>query len=64
MAPDVEFWPMKVVVQKVGLSQAEVYRRVAEGRFPRSRGYADGGVRRFWVSTEVQAWQQSILDAQ
>lgn len=64
MQTDVEFWPLKVVVQKVGLSKTEVYRRAAEGKFPQSRGYGDGGVRRFWVSTEVQAWQQQILDAQ
>ena len=61
MVEDIEFCPMKVVAKKVGLSQTEIYRRIADGRFPRSRSYADGGKRRFWLSTEVQDWQQAIL---
>jgi len=61
MADDIEFWPMKVVVQKVGLSKTEIYRRAAEGTFPKSRDYRDGGIRKFWLSTEVRAWQDAIL---
>ncbi|KFG91870.1 putative transcriptional regulator [Sphingobium herbicidovorans NBRC 16415] len=64
MADDIEFWPLKVVVQKVGLSQAEVYRRMSEGRFPRNYDYRDGGTRKFWLASDVRAWQQQILDAQ
>lgn len=61
MDDGIEFWPMKLVAKKVGLSQTEIYRRIADGRFPRSRSYADGGKRRFWLSTEVLDWQRDIL---
>lgn len=61
MTGDVEFWPLKTVVQKVGLSKTEIYRRVAENRFPASRSYNDGGMRKFWLSSEVKAWQENIL---
>lgn len=61
MTGDVEFWPLKTVVQKVGLSKTEIYRRVAENRFPASRSYNDGGMRKFWLSSEVKTWQENIL---
>lgn len=61
MYDDIEFWPLKIVVQKVGLSKTEIYRRVAENRFPASRSYNDGGMRKFWLSSEVRAWQKAVL---
>lgn len=61
MVEDLEFWPMKVVVKKVGLSQTEIYRRVADNRFPRSYTYNDGGKRKFWLSTEIRDWQESVI---
>jgi predicted DNA-binding transcriptional regulator AlpA len=61
MAVDLEFWPMKVVAKKVGLSQTEIYRRIADGRFPRGLHYADGGKRKFWLSTEIIEWQEAII---
>jgi predicted DNA-binding transcriptional regulator AlpA len=56
MVEDLEFWPLKVVVKKVGLSKTEIYRRIAEGRFPQSRSY-----RKFWLSTEIREWQQALI---
>lgn len=61
MVEDLEFWPLKVVVKKVGLSKTEIYRRIAEGRFPQSRSYRDGGMRKFWLSTEIRDWQQALI---
>ena len=61
MTTDVEFWPLKIVAQKVGLSQTEIYRRVADNRFPRSYNYNDGGKRKFWLASDVKAWQEQIL---
>jgi predicted DNA-binding transcriptional regulator AlpA len=61
MTADLEFWPMKLVAKKVGLSQTEIYRRIAEGRFPQSLHYGNGGKRKFWLSTEIIEWQQAVL---
>lgn len=60
--PDLEFWPLSTVVQKVGLSKSEIYRREAAGTFPRRRAYRGDGSRKFWVSTEVRAWQVGQID--
>lgn len=57
----VEFLPLKEVVKKVGLSKSEIYRQIADGRFPSSRPYKDNPKRRFWLSTDVAAWQQEQL---
>jgi predicted DNA-binding transcriptional regulator AlpA len=61
MSEEVQFWRLKKVVEMVGLSRAEIYRRIAYGRFPASRRYGDGGSRVFWLSTEIKAWQQSLI---
>ncbi|WP_409372955.1 hypothetical protein [Sphingobium herbicidovorans] len=37
---------------------------MSEGRFPRNYDYRDGGTRKFWLASDVRAWQQQILDAQ
>ncbi len=58
MPAEVEFLPMKRVVQLVGLSQSEIYRRIKQGQFPASRAYRGASTRRFWMSTEVHAWQR------
>lgn len=59
---DIEFWRMPTVIAKVGLSKSEIYRRIKIGTFPKARPYPGSPGRRFWVSTEVCAWQQAILD--
>ncbi len=57
---DVEFWRLPTVVQKVGLSRSEIYRRISDGRFPKPRRYPDSD-KSFWLSSEVQAWQMEAL---
>ena len=61
MEDDVEFWRLEIVIAKTGYSKTEIYRRMKEGAFPRSHSYADGTAKRFWLSTEVRAWQNEIL---
>lgn len=63
MTEDIEFWKLAVVMKKSGLSKTEIYRRMEDGRFPKARNYGGEGARKFWVSTEVIAWQQSLLTA-
>lgn len=58
----VEFWSLTRVVEVTGISKSEVYRRVKLGQFPRSHKYRDGERRRFWISTEIMAWQQEQID--
>ncbi|KXU30922.1 hypothetical protein A0J57_13960 [Sphingobium sp. 22B] len=64
MNEDIEFWPIRKVIQAVGLSKTEIYRRIADNRFPPSRRYGDGSKRCFWLSTEIKAWQETILSGQ
>ena len=61
---DIEFWRLPTVIAKVGLSKTEIYRRISKGSFPKARPYPGSPGKRFWVSTEVRAWQQAILDQQ
>lgn len=49
---------MKRVVEVTGISKTEIYRQIATGRFPAGRPYKSNPSRRFWVSTEVAAWQR------
>ena len=44
-----------------GISKSEVYRRIKDGTFPRSHAFKCNA-RRFWMSHEIKAWQQSQLD--
>jgi predicted DNA-binding transcriptional regulator AlpA len=57
---DIEFWPLDTVITKVGLSRSEIYRRAKDGSFPASRAYKNS-TRRFWLSSDVRAWQRSEL---
>jgi len=51
---DDEFWGLKAVVAKTGLSRSMLYAYVAIGLFPRQRHL---GVRRVaWLASEVRAW--------
>lgn len=67
ITPDVEFWRLKKVVDKTGLSKSEIYRRAAESRFPKSKPYqeADGtpSKARFWISTDVLDWMKAQVPA-
>ena len=51
---DDEFWGIKRVTAKTGLSRSSVYAYVARGIFPRQRHL---GARRIaWLASEIQAW--------
>lgn len=40
-----------------GFSRSELYRQIADGRFPKPRKYRDTN-KSFWVSVEVLNWQR------
>ena len=44
---------------RTGLSKTEIYRRIREGTFPRSRRYQhgteNGGA--FWLESQIRQWQ-------
>ena len=58
---EIQFWKLTVVMANVGLSKSEIYRQMKEGRFPPSRSYRHDSKRKFWLSTEVRAWQADVL---
>jgi len=60
MASQVEFWRLPTVMQKTGLSKSEIYRRISDNRFPKSRRYPDSE-KTFWLSRDVIAWQLEAL---
>lgn len=60
MASPLEFWRLPVVIQKTGLSKSEIYRRISDGRFPKSRRYPDSD-KTFWLSRDVLTWQLETL---
>jgi prophage regulatory protein len=52
--PGEEFWSLKVVRMKTGLSRSTIYAYVAAGAFPMQRRL---GPRRIaWLASEVNAW--------
>lgn len=51
---DEEFWSMKVVKAKTGLSRSTIYAYIATGLFPAQRRL--GRRRVGWLSSEVKAW--------
>lgn len=57
----VEFWSLTRVTEVTGISKSEIYRSIKAGTFPASHAYKCN-IRRFWLSHEVKAWQQSQLD--
>lgn len=61
MADTIEFWRLRTVIAVTGLCRSEIYRRIAAGTFPRPRKYPDSAMS-FWVSSEVQEWQRSLLE--
>ncbi len=57
LAVDDEFWSLKAVLAKTGLSRSTLYTYVAIGLFPKQRHL---GVRRVaWLASEVRAWISS-----
>lgn len=57
--PVLKFCRLKEVLDLTGMSERELYRRVADGRFPQPKR---DGKRSFWTSTEVFEWQLSELE--
>jgi predicted DNA-binding transcriptional regulator AlpA len=51
--------PLKEVRLKVGLSGATIYRKMAEGSFPKP---CKQGSRSLWVSSELNAWIASAIE--
>ena len=66
---DLEFWRLKIVEGRAGLSKTEIYRRMKDtdpqlNPFPPSRPYRGSGGRGaavFWVSEDVRAWQAAEI---
>jgi predicted DNA-binding transcriptional regulator AlpA len=54
---DDEFWSIKTVAQKTGLSRASIYRYVARNLFPARRRIGPGRIA--WLASEVISWMQS-----
>ena len=52
-----EFWSIKTVSQKTGLSRASIYRYVARNLFPARRRIGPGRIA--WLASEVLSWMQS-----
>jgi len=56
-AVDDEFWGLKTVVTRTGLSRSSIYSYVEQGLFPRQRRL---GPRRVgWLASEVRIWMAS-----
>lgn len=49
------------VVKITGISKSEIYRQVADGRFPAPRHYRDSPGKKFWLSTQIKDWQRDQL---
>lgn len=54
------FIRMRDVVNKTGLSQASIYRRMNEGQFPSS--ISIGANRVAWVEHEVDEWMRQQIE--
>ena len=52
--PDEEFWSLKIVKTKTGLSRSTIYAYIATGAFPAQRRL--GRRRVAWLSSEIRAW--------
>ena len=54
---DDEFWNIKTVSEKTGLSRASIYRYVARNLFPARRRIGPGRIA--WLASEVLSWMRS-----
>lgn len=57
-ASDVKFIRLPQVKEMTGYSRATLYRRMAEGKFPKAR--KDGSIV-YWTDVEVKDWQAKKL---
>lgn len=57
-----EFWRIARVAAATGLSKSEVYRLIRQGDFPKSRPYPHSVQSRFWLRSDILAWQQRQLE--
>lgn len=55
--PADEFWSLKTVMARTGLSRSTLYSYVAQGLFPQQRRL--GPRRVAWLASEVRAWMAS-----
>lgn len=60
MTEVIEFLRLNAVMQRVGLSKSEIYRRVAMGKFPKPRRYPDSD-KSYWLASEITQWQRQAL---
>lgn len=51
-----ELIPLKEVILKVSLSKSSIYRKMAEGSFPKARHLGGGGKAVRWIATEIDQW--------
>ena len=61
LSADERFWKLPDVTARVGLSKSEIYRRIREGTFPKSRRY-QGRIGVFWCASEIGRWQRQEID--
>lgn len=57
-----EFWGLRRVMETTGVSKSELYRLMRVGQFPQSRPYQHSPKRRFWLSSDIRAWQMMQVD--
>jgi prophage regulatory protein len=49
---------LEEVKQRVGLSRASIYKRMADGRFPKSRSL--GSRCAVWIESEIDEWVSGV----
>lgn len=49
----------KEVLQRIGISNASLYRLIAKGEFPRQRYLSSGGRAVGWLESEIDEWVNS-----
>lgn len=47
------------VTHQTSLSPATIYRRIADGSFPKS--YPAGGRRVVWIEADIDRWKQEVI---
>ncbi|TXG83717.1 MAG: AlpA family phage regulatory protein [Sphingomonadales bacterium] len=57
----VRFLRLPEVIARVGLRRSAIYKRMSEGRFPRSRSL--GPKCAVWVEAEINDWMRDIVSS-
>lgn len=57
-ADDEDLLTLREVRAKVGLGSSTIYRRMADGTFPRPRNLGGGTVR--WMRGDIRRWAQAL----